>query len=356
MGYVVEQVDPTLDPRLDNLENNEYKITYYEVVSGTSGVITLPTGATINEGEFGASGNSILSKINISNKPTYESPKTSGGVIVTANLATNGSWTASGTYTDSTVALIYSIKIKAVDYQNLNYDRIIESEKTDNASHNSLNNLQGGATNEYYHLTASEHVGTGTGNFVRANGPTMVNPNVGTQSANNSSPRAASTAYVDNSYEYLIAKDIQNSSVLTGTTTITLLKSILIPAGTISVNDVIYVKNIADKTTVVSVTENNYLYINTSNTLTGATRLSLQSSTNNYYSTERNLRVKSATSTTIFPTTTNSATDVTTAETIETDLNIDWNVDQYIIHAFKLNNTSNSVYSSGLMASRKRKI
>ncbi len=120
--------DPNIPVRLLNLENNEYKITYYEIISGASGSLTLPAGATINAGEFGLSGNCILSKIDGSNKPTFESPKTSGGVVVTASLdETDGSWIASGTYTDSSVALIYSIKIKAIYYSNLDYDFIIET-------------------------------------------------------------------------------------------------------------------------------------------------------------------------------------------------------------------------------------
>jgi len=117
-----------LEARVTNLEDAEYKITYYEIVSGTSGTVTLPSGATINAGEFGDSGNSILSKINVSNKPTYETPKTSGGIVVTANLnPSDGTWVTSGTFTDASVALIYSIKIKGINLQNLNYDRIIES-------------------------------------------------------------------------------------------------------------------------------------------------------------------------------------------------------------------------------------
>jgi len=120
--------DATLPSRVTTLENNEYKITYYEVVSGASGSLTVPSQATINAGEFGLSGNAILSKIDGSNKPTFESPKTSGGVIVTASLTVaTGAWTASGTYTDTDVALIYSIKIKAIYYGNLTYANIIET-------------------------------------------------------------------------------------------------------------------------------------------------------------------------------------------------------------------------------------
>ena len=68
-------------------------------------------------------------KIDGSNKPTFESPKTSGGVIVTASLTTStGAW-VTGTYTDSNVALIYSIKIKAIYRSNLTYANIIKKQK-----------------------------------------------------------------------------------------------------------------------------------------------------------------------------------------------------------------------------------
>lgn len=127
---IFSQASPesVLNNRVTTLENNEYKITYYEIVSGTSGSLTIPTNSTINSDEFGLSGNAILSKIDGSNKPTFESPKTVGDVVVTASLnTTTGAWVASGTYTDATVALIYSIKIKAIYYSTLNYDRIIET-------------------------------------------------------------------------------------------------------------------------------------------------------------------------------------------------------------------------------------
>lgn len=39
--------------------------------------------------------------------------------------------------------------------------------------HNDLAGLQGGAANEFYHLTNAEYTGTGTGTFVRQNSPTL---------------------------------------------------------------------------------------------------------------------------------------------------------------------------------------
>jgi hypothetical protein len=45
-------------------------------------------------------------------------------------------------------------------------------------NHNDLQNMQGGTTGEEYHLTASEYAGTGTGDFVRENLPTITIPSL----------------------------------------------------------------------------------------------------------------------------------------------------------------------------------
>ena len=49
--------------------------------------------------------------------------------------------------------------------------------------HNDLAGLQGGAATEYFHSTAAEYAGTGTGVFVRATSPTLITPALGTPSA-----------------------------------------------------------------------------------------------------------------------------------------------------------------------------
>ena len=49
--------------------------------------------------------------------------------------------------------------------------------------HNDLAGLNGGTSNEYYHSTAAEYTGTGTGVFVRATSPTLVTPALGTPTA-----------------------------------------------------------------------------------------------------------------------------------------------------------------------------
>jgi trimeric autotransporter adhesin len=48
--------------------------------------------------------------------------------------------------------------------------------------HNGLGGLQGGSTNQYYHLTSSEYTGTGTGVMVRDTNPVLTTPNLDTPS------------------------------------------------------------------------------------------------------------------------------------------------------------------------------
>lgn len=50
-------------------------------------------------------------------------------------------------------------------------------------THNSTTGLQGGQANQYYHFTATEYTGTGTGAFVRAVSPSLTTPALGTPSA-----------------------------------------------------------------------------------------------------------------------------------------------------------------------------
>ena len=49
--------------------------------------------------------------------------------------------------------------------------------------HNELQVIQGGTTNEYYHLTNTDYVGNGTGTLVRTTSPTLVTPVLGDATA-----------------------------------------------------------------------------------------------------------------------------------------------------------------------------
>jgi hypothetical protein len=474
--------DPALAGRVTTLENNEYKITYYEIVSGTSGSLAIPTDATINSDEFGLSGNAVLSKIDGSNKPTFESPKTVGDVVVTASLnTTTGAWVASGTYTDATVALIYSIKIKAIYYSTLNYDRIIETvdlavtktsdlinDGDDGISHfitledlpsnltlyatNAASDISGYfklvssitdpsyntvavdiptgpivTTNQFiaslatsanvivgnpgiFNVTTIGNIqklsGTGNAEFyfevwkrVAAGTETLITTSAYTLPVLNSGYAEFSASALwndgvflatdrivlkyyatrivtgsDPSYQFqfgglspvrtlvpipltvapgnsisIVSKDITDSAALTGTTAITLMKSILIPANTYLTSDVVKILSRAVRNTATG-SASNYFYINTTNSLTGATLVGLQSAAAWVLGMERNLYIKSATnSETFISSVSSSGSEVGVSLSAPSNLNIDWSVNQYIISAFQNAAVGNSTIMSSLI-------
>lgn len=113
---------------VDDLKDNTFKVTYYEILDISATTVgslqETPTGATINENQFGESGNSVLSTVTVSSTPTYESPLV-GEVPVTVNLGVNGSWVASNTYPNP-VALIYSFTIEFGDWNNVSISKIVD--------------------------------------------------------------------------------------------------------------------------------------------------------------------------------------------------------------------------------------
>jgi len=314
--------DPALDGRVTNLENNEYKVTYYEVISGASGSLTLPTGATINAGEFGLSGNCVLSKIDGSNKPTFESPKTAGGTIVTSSLnVSTGAWVASGTYTDSNVALIYSIKIKAIYYGNLTYNNIIETvELTDFPISQSITN---GITNKAPSEDAVHDA-------------------------------LALKRDIDKGLT-VIYRDFTNTTPYTGTLSLTLINSAFIPANTIAVNDEIEIEARSERSSA-SGTGNNYLYINTINSLSGATLIGVFGNAGHRSnSILRTLWVNSSTDTNgFFASTSMGSSKGGSLANLFSSLNINWSNDVYIIQAYILSDVGHSAYSSGMLIKRIR--
>jgi hypothetical protein len=148
----------------------------------------------------------------------------------------------------------------------------------------------------------------------------------------------------------IVSKDITDSAALTGTTAITLMKSILIPANTYLTGDVVKILNRAIRDTVTG-TASNYLYINTTNSLTGATLIGTQTATSfRFYAIERSLYIKSSTnSETILSTFTASGSEPGVFATNQSNLNINWSVNQYIIGAFQNAAVGNSTVMSSLI-------
>lgn len=83
--------------------------------------------------------------------------------------------------------------------------------------HNNLSGLQGGTTNEYYHMTSAEYTGTGTGNFVRLNAPTFTGTptipsiNMGLQSI---ATTGGTTTFTSATVDYTIFTGTQGQTLI----------------------------------------------------------------------------------------------------------------------------------------------
>ena len=147
----------------------------------------------------------------------------------------------------------------------------------------------------------------------------------------------------------IVSKDITDSAALTGTTAITLMKSILIPANTYTTGDIVTMLNRAIRNTATG-SSSNYFYINTIDNLTGASLIGTQTSAAIFYAMERTLYIKSSTNSETLGSSVNSATSIlVTSSSIQSNLNINWGVNQYIIAAFQNAAVGNSTVMSSLI-------
>lgn len=155
--------DPSLTSRITNLENNEYKILYFQTISSATGIITKPTGATILLDQFYSGGDAIVETLS-NGQPTGQSPLTVGGSVVSvSSFDTNGKYTLSGGPSDFDVALVYIFKIKAIDYVNLNMNNIMSMEQNDfELTTNKQNSLTPDGTGAKYPTVDSINAGVWT--------------------------------------------------------------------------------------------------------------------------------------------------------------------------------------------------
>ena len=115
LGQTTEKgMSPSELARLEYLETNEYKITYWASITTDSGSITKPTGSTIVLDALSAGVDAVVETIS-NGQPTGFSPVTGGGAYVTvSSFDTSGNYTLSGTPSATPVALLYVITIPAV--------------------------------------------------------------------------------------------------------------------------------------------------------------------------------------------------------------------------------------------------
>ena len=155
----------------------------------------------------------------------------------------------------------------------------------------------------------------------------------------------------DKTFQTLPIKNIQSitdGTAVTGTTASTLTASILIPANTIAVGDVIYVKTRVRKTGTAG-TLTTRMYVNTSSAIGGsliATSAAAAATTLMFQFT-RSLAVKTSTNTETMAGNLNvNADDNTSVTTAVSANNIDWTQNQYLVVAVQNGSTSDSSRSS----------
>lgn len=155
----------------------------------------------------------------------------------------------------------------------------------------------------------------------------------------------------DKTFQTLPIQNIQSitdGTAVTGTTTSTLTASILIPANTVSVGDVIYVKTRIRKTGVLG-TVTTRMYVNTSSAIGGSLIATSATAvlTTLMFQFTRTLAVKTATNTETMAGNLNvNADDNTGVTTAVSANNIDWTQNQYLVVAVQNGSTSDSSRSS----------
>ena len=121
--------DSAIISRISNLENNEYKITYFESVSAATGTVTKPINSTILLDQFAGGVDAYVSTIS-NGKPTGVFPKTAGGVEVdVSSFDALGNFVLTDIPDSYPVAIIFIVKIKALYLQNISMDNWLDIEE-----------------------------------------------------------------------------------------------------------------------------------------------------------------------------------------------------------------------------------
>jgi hypothetical protein len=140
-------------------------------------------------------------------------------------------------------------------------------------------------------------------------------------------------------FPLLIYKDLNNQTAVTGNTNNNKVVSVLIPANTITVGNIIEIKARAGKTGALGIATLR-VYANTADSIvspapTLLTTTALASIATNYIGIDRTAIVKSATITQTAQANASIPTDAAVGTASLTNSNIDWTVNQYIIFALQ---------------------
>lgn len=147
-----------------------------------------------------------------------------------------------------------------------------------------------------------------------------------------------------------VIKITSDGTNVTGTTTDTLTTSVLIPANTYTTGDILRIISFNEFIGTVGTKTIRY-YINTSASLSGATLLATSSAgaaATRSIGMDRNLIIKSATSTKTHSATAATYTNSTATTGVYANINIDWTTNRYIIVSIQLGNAADSGFNTFL--------
>jgi hypothetical protein len=138
-----------------------------------------------------------------------------------------------------------------------------------------------------------------------------------------------------------------NGATVTGTTALTLSSLQEIPANTFLTGDIVRINSRAIKGSTLGNTTLS-IYVNTTNTLVGASLLGIYTANTRSMGIKRDLYIKNGgSSTEVFPVGTSLSTDDTSTANAPSTVAVNWGVTQYIIFAIQNASTSDSTVVSG---------
>lgn len=313
--------DPALEARVEYLEDNTYKITYFAEINGTTGTITKPTNSTILTDQFFGGVDAYVSTIQ-NGQPTGIFPQTAGGVAVdVTSFNTAGDFVLNGTPSAYPVALIYKLSIAAINWQNLDQDYVLDMEITDTQ----IGLIINGATDYPTPLDADK---IGIWDTLNSLFKALTWANL----------KATLKTYFDTLYAPIggikrIIRYTTTTGAVTGTSANTLCASYLVSGGVNVVGDILLLAFRTIKTN----TNGTYtirLYVNTSSSLSGATLLGTYTTGSApTVTTEfgRYLAIKSSTNTEVSPSAIASVPPLNAYNAVVTNANIDHTSAQYYI-------------------------
>lgn len=191
--------DPALEARVEYLEDNTYKITYFAEINGTTGTITKPTNSTILTDQFFGGVDAYVSTIQ-NGQPTGIFPQTAGGVAVdVTSFNTAGDFVLNGTPSAYPVALIYKLSIAAINWQNLDQDYVLDMGITETPYNANQATVDAGTNDDQFVTSKTFNDSAQLAAKAPLASPTFTgNPQAPTPATNDNDQSIATTEFVQN--------------------------------------------------------------------------------------------------------------------------------------------------------------